>query len=168
MSESESVRKTEHVPEWKQAEVEKLVAFLGEYDSVGIVDVTGIPSRQLQDMRRGLHGQAELRMSRNTLMERAVEEVDDGLEELTEYVDGQVGFIGTNDNPFGLYRQLEESKTAAPINAGEVAPNDIEPAAEEESTDEEETETEAPDDDDEDEDDEDDDGGAEGLGAMFG
>jgi len=125
MSESESVRKTEHVPEWKQAEVQKLQQFLGEYDSVGIVDVTGIPSRQLQDMRRGLHGQAELRMSRNTLMERAVDEVDEGLEDLTEYIGGQVGFIGTNDNPFGLYRQLEESKTAAPINAGEVAPNDI-------------------------------------------
>jgi large subunit ribosomal protein L10 len=33
--------------------------------------------------------------------------------------------VGTNDNPFGLFKQLEASKTPAPINAGEVAPNDI-------------------------------------------
>ena len=122
---AEAERKTETIPEWKQEEVDDIVAFLERYDSVGVVDVTGIPSRQLQDMRRELHGTAALRVSRNTLMERALEEVDDGLEDLTEHVAGQVGLIGTNDNPFGLYKQLEESKTPAPINAGEVAPNDI-------------------------------------------
>ncbi|MFB6154553.1 MAG: 50S ribosomal protein L10 [Haloferacaceae archaeon] len=125
MSESESVRRTEHVPQWKQDEVEELVEFLEDYQSVGIVDVTGIPSRQLQVMRRDLYGRAAVRMGRNTLMRRALDEVDEGFEELSSYIDGQVAFIGTNDNPFGLYRQLEESKTAAPINAGEVAPNDI-------------------------------------------
>ena len=122
---AEAERKTETIPEWKREEVDDIVAFLERYDSVGIVDVTGIPSRQLQDMRRELYGTAALRVSRNTLMERALEEVDDGLEDLTEHVAGQVGLIGTNDNPFGLYKQLEESKTPAPINAGEVAPNDI-------------------------------------------
>ena len=122
---SAAARRTETIPEWKREEVDELVAFLERYGSVGIVDVAGIPSRQLQSMRRDLHGQAELRMSRNTLMRRAVEAVDEGLESLVDYVSGQVAFIGTNDNPFGLYRQLEASKTPAPINAGEVAPNDI-------------------------------------------
>ncbi len=125
MSQSESVRKTEQVPEWKREEVGELVDFIERYGSVGVVDVTGIPSRQLQSMRRELHGSAELRMSRNTLLHRALEEVDDGFDQLTEYLSGQVGLIGTNDNPFGLYQQLEASKTPAPINAGEVAPNDI-------------------------------------------
>jgi large subunit ribosomal protein L10 len=90
-----------------------------------VVDIAGIPSRQLQAMRRDLYGSAELRVSRNTLVVRALEEVDDGLEELAEFVSGQVGLVATNDNPFGLYKQLEASKTPAPINAGEVAPNDV-------------------------------------------
>jgi large subunit ribosomal protein L10 len=64
-------------------------------------------------------------MSRNTLTTRALEEVGDGVETLTEFVSGQVALVGTNDNPFGLFKQLEASKTPAPINAGEVAPNDI-------------------------------------------
>ncbi|WP_313695766.1 50S ribosomal protein L10 [Halorarum halobium] len=124
MSSSEP-RKTETIPQWKREEVEELVEFLERYSSVGVVGVTGIPSRQLQAMRRDLHGNAELRMSRNTLSARALEEVDDGLEELVDHVTGEVGLIGTNDNPFGLFKQLEASKTPAPINAGEVAPNDI-------------------------------------------
>jgi large subunit ribosomal protein L10 len=122
---AEAERKTETIPEWKREEVDALVGMLESYESVGVVDITGIPSRQLQAMRRDLHGTAELRVSRNTLMQRALDEVDEGLEGLTEFVSGQVGLIGTNDNPFGLYKQLEASKTPAPINAGEVAPNDI-------------------------------------------
>jgi len=125
MSQSESVRKTETIPQWKQAEVDELVEFISSYESVGIVGVEGIPSRQLQAMRRDLHGSAAVRMSRNTLVERALDDVNDGLEQLTEYLAGQVALIGTNDNPFGLFKQLEASKTPAPISAGEIAPNDI-------------------------------------------
>ena len=120
-----SDRQTETVPEWKREEVDDVVEFIGRYDSVGVVDVTGIPSRQLQAMRRDLHGTAALRISRNTLIRRALQAVDEDLEDLVEHVAGQVGLVGTNDNPFGLYRQLEASKTPAPINAGEVAPDDV-------------------------------------------
>ncbi|WP_435096284.1 50S ribosomal protein L10 [Halorubrum sp. N11] len=120
-----SVRKTETIPQWKQEEVDELVDFIDSFNSIGIVGVSGIPSRQLQAMRRELHGSADVRMSRNTLTVRALEAVNDGVEELTGYVSGQVALIGTNDNPFGLFKQLEASKTPAPINAGEVAPNDV-------------------------------------------
>ncbi|MFC6785562.1 50S ribosomal protein L10 [Halobaculum halobium] len=125
MSSSAQERKTETIPEWKREEVAELTEFVSSYDAVGVVDLTGIPSRQLQDMRRDLHGRAALRMSRNTLIERALDEVDEGAEGLTEFVSGHVGLIGTDDNPFGLYKQLEASKTSAPIGAGEIAPNDV-------------------------------------------
>ncbi|MFB6168804.1 MAG: 50S ribosomal protein L10 [Haloferacaceae archaeon] len=118
-------RKTEQVPAWKRAEIDELAAFLERFDSVGIVGIAGIPSRQLQAMRADLHGQATIRVSRNSLMERALAAADEGLEDLTEHVAGQVAFVGTDDNPFALYRELEASKTPAPIGAGEVTPNDI-------------------------------------------
>ncbi|PSQ44969.1 50S ribosomal protein L10, partial [Halobacteriales archaeon SW_7_68_16] len=116
-------RKTETIPEWKRDEIDEIVDIVERHDSIGIVDVTAIPSRQLQAMRRDLHGRAQLRMSRNTLLIRALEET--GYDDLVEFVSGHVGIIGTDDNPFGLYRQLEASKTPAPIGAGEIAPNDI-------------------------------------------
>ena len=116
-------RKTQAIPEWKREEVDDIVGMLDSYESVGIVNIAGIPSRQLQDMRRELHGSAELRVSRNTLLERALAEAD--LDVLSEHVHGQVGIIATNDNPFGLFQTLEASKTPAPIGAGEIAPNNI-------------------------------------------
>jgi large subunit ribosomal protein L10 len=122
---AESERKTEVIPQWKQEEVDELVDILDGYESVGVVNIAGIPSRQLQAMRRDLHGTAQLRVSRNTLLVRALQEAEADLGQLTDLVAGQVGLIGTNDNPFGLYKELEASKTPAPINAGEVAPNDI-------------------------------------------
>ncbi len=120
---AEAERKTENLPQWKKEEVARLSELIESYESVGIVGIAGIPSKQLQGMRRNLYGTAELRVSRNTLLERALEAA--GLGELTGEVDGQVGLIGTNDNPFALYKELEASKTPAPIGAGEVAPNDI-------------------------------------------
>ena len=122
---AEALRQTEQIPQWKQDEVDALLAFLDRYESVGIVSFAGIPSRQLQLMRRELHGNAELRVSRNSLLDRALADHGEGLEALRDELAGQIGLIGTNDNPFALYRQLEASKTPAPISAGEVAPNDI-------------------------------------------
>lgn len=122
---AEGERKTETIPQWKQEEVDAIVEMIESYDSVGVVNIAGIPSRQLQDMRRDLHGTAELRVSRNTLLVRALEAVDDGLEDLTQHIAGQVGLIGTDSNPFSLYQELEASKTPAPIGAGEIAPNEI-------------------------------------------
>jgi large subunit ribosomal protein L10 len=74
-------------------------------------------------MRADLHGTAEIRMSRNTLIQRALQRA--GLEDLVSSVSGHVGLVGTNDNSFGLFQQLEDSKTPAPISGGEVAPDDI-------------------------------------------
>ncbi|MFT4889338.1 MAG: large subunit ribosomal protein L10 [Halobacteriales archaeon] len=122
---TQSERKTEHVPEWKQEEVDDLVEIVGDYDSIGVVDISGIPSRQLQAMRSDLYPETQLRVSRNTLLRRALDEVGGGVEEITDRVEGQVGIIGTDENPFSLFQQLEASKTPAPISAGEVAPNDI-------------------------------------------
>ncbi|ELY43414.1 50S ribosomal protein L10 [Natronorubrum sulfidifaciens] len=120
---AQAERKTENLPQWKKEEVDELISLIDNYESVGIVGIAGIPSKQLQDMRRDLHGTAELRVSRNTLQVRSLEET--GLDDLVTHIEGQVGLIATDDNPFALYKELEASKTPAPINEGEVAPNDI-------------------------------------------
>jgi large subunit ribosomal protein L10 len=130
MSEAEAsagdeTRRAETIPQWKQTEVDEIADLIRSYESVGVVGIAGIPSRQLQAMRRDLHGTAALRVSRNSLVRRALEAVEEGTERLVEEVVGEVGLVVTDENPFSLYQQLEASKTPAPINAGEVAPNDI-------------------------------------------
>ena len=120
---ADATRQTETIPEWKREEVDAITDLIDAHTNVGIVGIAGIPSKQLQDMRRELHGTATLRVSRNTLVERALAAA--GQDELIEHVDGQVGLVVTDENPFSLYRELEASKTPAPIGAGEIAPNDI-------------------------------------------
>lgn len=114
---------TENVPEWKQEEIDEFRRLIQGHDAVGVVNVAGIASRQFQKVRKNLHGDAEVRVGRNTLMRRALEE--EGKEDLVEHVGGQSGLLFTDDNPFALYRKIEEGKSPAPIKGGQVAPNDV-------------------------------------------
>jgi len=114
---------TEEIPEWKRDEIDEFERLIDEHDAVGIVNVEGIASKQFQQIRRNLHGSAEVRVGRNTLMRRALEEK--GLEGLVGYVEGQTGLLLTDDNPFSLYRKIEEGKSSAPISAGQEATDEV-------------------------------------------
>ena len=114
---------TEKVPEWKEAEIDEFRDLISSHEAVGVVNVEGIASKQFQEIRRNLHGSAEVRVGRNTLMRFALELEE--MEEMEEYVEGQSGLILTDDNPFKMYRKIQEGKSPAPIKAGQEAPKDI-------------------------------------------
>ncbi len=108
--------------EWKIKEVEELKSILTSHPVVGIVGIRGIPAPQMQEMRALLREKAELRVSKNSLIERALE---NGKEGLKDYIDGEVGIIAADMNPFKLYRLLDGLKTKAPAKGGEIATEDI-------------------------------------------
>jgi len=56
-------------------------------------------------------------------MRRALE--SKGLDNLTEYVDGQSGLLLTDENPFSLYQKIEEGKSSAPIKEGQEATDEV-------------------------------------------
>ncbi len=114
---------TEQVPQWKEEEIEEIKNLVDEYKSVGIIDMQGIPARQLQQIRSNLRDSAVVRMGRNTLIKRALE--SKGSDKVADSIKGEVGLIFTNDDPFSLYRKLQEGKSPAPLKKGQKAPNDI-------------------------------------------
>jgi len=114
-----------HIPQWKKDEVETIKKMLTTYSSTGIVGVQGIPSSQLQIMRKNLRGMADIKMCRNSLIFRALAESADNIKKMDKYVDSQTALLFTNENPFKLYKILEKGKTLAPIKPGGVAPKDI-------------------------------------------
>jgi len=122
---AESVHQSIHIPQWKKDEIEDLKRLLSTSPSIGIVGVHGIPSNQLQLMRKNLRGLANLKMCRNTLINRALDASSDNVKQMNRYVDDQTALLFTNENPFKLYKILEKGKTAAPIKAGGIAPRDI-------------------------------------------
>ena len=114
-----------HIPKWKKDEIEDIKRLITSHSSIGIVGVTGIPSNQLQLMRKSLRGIADLKMSRNSLIDRALAESSDDVKQINKYVESQTALLFTNENPFKLFKILDKGKTSAPIKAGGVAPKDI-------------------------------------------
>ncbi|MFO7791836.1 MAG: 50S ribosomal protein L10 [Candidatus Saliniplasma sp.] len=116
------------VPIWKKNEVERLTKLLKSSPVVGVVDIEGIPSLQMQQMRGELRGSVNLTVSRNTLITKAVEDISDdreNIEEIKDYLPGQTALVTTDQNPFKLFKKMEATKTKAPARGGETAPEDI-------------------------------------------
>lgn len=116
---------THHLPSWKKDEVDDIKKNAKSYKLIGLVDMYGIPAQQVQQIRRNLRGKAVIKMTRNTLIKHAFEEIGGDVKNLSKYISGHSAIIFTNDNPFKLYKQLEKTKTKMAAKAGEKAPEDI-------------------------------------------
>ena len=117
-----------HVASWKKAKVKELADVMVKNPVVAIVDIHGIPSPQMQDMRHGLRKHAAVMMTRNNLLLIAIDEAAKerpGLEKLKPLVAGQCAIVATPMNPFKLYQQMEATKSKAPAKPGDIAPEDI-------------------------------------------
>jgi large subunit ribosomal protein L10 len=114
------------IPQWKIDSVEKLADIINESKMIGLVNVEGVGAKQLQGIRDSLRGSATIKMSRNTLMIRALEKTKKkGAKDLIEYVSGPVAFVFSDQDPFVLSKFLSENKAAAPAKGGQVTPKDI-------------------------------------------
>ena len=114
-----------HIPQWKKDEIEEIKKNLTNYSSIGVVGIRGIPSNQLQLMRKSLRGIADLKLCRNSLIDRALNESSSDIQQINKYVEDQTALLFTNENPFKLSKILLQGKTSAPIKAGTVSPKDI-------------------------------------------
>ncbi len=113
-------------PQWKIDSVEKLASIISESKMIGLVNVEGVGAKQLQGIRDSLRGSAIMKMSRNTLMIRALEKsTKKGMKDLIEYVTGPVAFVFSDQDPFVLSKFLSENKAAAPAKGGQISPKDI-------------------------------------------
>jgi large subunit ribosomal protein L10 len=116
---------THHLPQWKKKEVEDIKKHAGEFSLIGLVDMYGIPASQVQQIRRNLRGTAMIKMTRNTLIKHAFEEIGGDTAAVSKYISGHSALIFTNENPFKLFKTLEKTKTKMAAKAGEIAPEDV-------------------------------------------
>ena len=114
------------IPQWKVDSVEELASIISESKMIGLVNVEGVGAKQLQGIRDSLRGSAIIKMSRNTLMIRALEKsTKKGMKDLIEYVSGPVAFVFSEQDPFVLSKFLSENRAAAPAKGGQISPKDI-------------------------------------------
>lgn len=116
---------TAHLPEWKREEVEQIKELASSHELIGLVDIYGIPAKQFQQIRRNLHGNAVVKVARNTLVAHAFNDLGGQFIDLNEKVTEHSALIFASGNPFKLFKSLEQTKTRRAAKAGEITPEDI-------------------------------------------
>ena len=117
-----------NVAKWKKKEVDELVQLAKKTQAVGIANLSGIPSPQLQEIRKKLRGKASIKVSKNSLIDIALKKTSEeskGIESLTDEIEGENALIASRLNSFELFRELKATKTFMPPKAGQIAPADI-------------------------------------------
>jgi len=121
--------KAAEVPRWKQEAVGELIKLIESYPVIGVLDISNLPASQFQQMRQKLRGQAEIVVSKNTLVSIAIKEAartkNSKLGELASFLSGQTGMIFTRMNPFKLSKLLRDSKISAPAKPGSKSTKDV-------------------------------------------
>jgi large subunit ribosomal protein L10 len=113
--------------EQKEEKVEEFEDKIEGYPVMGILDMHNLPAKQLQQIKKDMKAFADVKMSRKTLMEIAIDGADkQDIEQLEETEATQPAFIFSEKDPFQLYQLIKENKTSAAAQGGEEAPNDIE------------------------------------------
>lgn len=120
------VPRARRIPEWKIKEVEELADLIKKYGVIGIADLSKIPTKQLQILRKKLRKKIVFRVTKNTLFKLAAKKAGlKNFEELSKYLEGMNLFLFTNMNPFELVLLLDKNAIPAPAKPGDIAPKEI-------------------------------------------
>ncbi len=111
-----------------KAYADKLRALAKKYSIIGIVDVEGLPAPQFQRIRGTIKKTAEVLIVKKNIINLVFKELEKshpGISALSDKMNGVIGVIFTNDNPFTLYKFVKKNKSSAPAKAGSIAPTEI-------------------------------------------
>jgi large subunit ribosomal protein L10 len=118
-------RSEEEIPEWKKRVVAELAELFKKYPVVGIADLTGMPTAQLQKIRKKFRRQVYFKVAKKRLILRALEKAGIDKEKLEPYLQGSIMLLFTDMNPFRLARMIESEKMPASAKPGQVTDREI-------------------------------------------
>jgi len=113
---------------WKREYFKRIEVLVGEFQKCIIIGIDNIQSKQLQQIRHALRGNAEILCGKNTLIRRAFRDLVEKfpiLEELLEHVKGNVAFVFTNMDLSECRDILAANQIQAPAKAGQLAQDDV-------------------------------------------
>lgn len=106
--------------------VEETVELLKKYKVIGVADLYKIRSGLLQGLRGQLRGEVVIKGVKNTLLKRAMEELElSEAEEFFNEIPGSNIFIFSDMNPFKLSLFLQRNKVRVIAKPGDIAPEEI-------------------------------------------
>ncbi len=119
------IKRERRIPEWKRRVVEELVELFKRYPVVGVADLTGMPTKQLQLIRKKFRKQIVFKVAKKNLILRAVEQAGIDKSLFEKYLTGSTMLLFTDMNPFKMARMIESEKVPIPAKPGQVAEKEI-------------------------------------------
>ncbi|MFP3909385.1 MAG: 50S ribosomal protein L10 [Archaeoglobaceae archaeon] len=116
----------EEIPQWKLETLDELKNIFSTYPVIGIVGFRDVPAKQMQDIRRDFKQIGIIKVTKSSIIEKALDSNENGVSKLKDYLGEQVAIIGAEINSFKLYKKLEETKVPTPLKPGQVSPIDVE------------------------------------------
>jgi len=114
-----------NIPEWKTRTVEELKNIFNTYPVVGFVSFRDVTANQMQDIRRKFREIGVIKITKNSIIEKALNSMDNKFSKLKDYLGDQIAVIASEMNPFKLYKKLEETKISTPLKPGQISPIDV-------------------------------------------
>jgi len=111
----------------KTKQVNEIKDLIIQYKSLGVASLQKVRAAQLQELKKKLEKSAYLRVTKNTLVRRAIDECKEkpGIERLKEQLEGSNLFMFTNLNPFKLALLLQKNRVKTTAKAGDKAAEDV-------------------------------------------
>ncbi|MCE4599951.1 MAG: 50S ribosomal protein L10 [Desulfurococcales archaeon] len=118
-------KKEREIPEWKKRVVAELEENFKKYPVVGIADLTGMPTKQLQLIRKKFRKKIVFKVAKKNLILLAAERAGIDKEKIEKYITGPTMLLFTDMNPFKMARLIEQEKVPIPAKPGQVTDKEI-------------------------------------------
>ena len=119
---------TRQVAVWKKELYSDLQTLLRKYSVIAVADLQKVRSSQIQEIRKKLRGKAELIVAKNTILQKASENLakeKSNVDKFANSLSGSKVLIFTQMNPFELIVFLNKNKVRVPAKGGDVATGEI-------------------------------------------
>ncbi|MFA5333737.1 MAG: 50S ribosomal protein L10 [Candidatus Nanoarchaeia archaeon] len=111
------------VKPWKKEKVTEVIELLKKYPTIGIIDATSLPSKQLQVIRNNIRNEVLIKDVKKSFLIRAFEQTNN--KDLAEKIKGSPVLLLTKKNAFSLNKIIEKNKSKSAIKPGQLAPFDL-------------------------------------------
>jgi large subunit ribosomal protein L10 len=114
------------VKEEKIKAVEELRKMIDDSPVVGIIDMSKLPSRQLQEIRKRVRNEAVIKTIKKSILDYAVKQSSkEKIQELEKIMPKQPAIVFTKQGAFKFYSIIDSLKFPTFAKENDIAPNDV-------------------------------------------
>lgn len=107
--------------------VEELSKLMDSYPIIGFVDMRKLPTKQFQEIKKGLGENVIIKITKKTVIRFAIRKLKkENIAELERSIPLQPGLVVTKLSPFQFYKNVHQLKSSTYAKEGDIAGNDVE------------------------------------------